>query len=218
MPVWFDDLSTVVTAAPGTGSTSLVSACSGAPGACDLLDGVELGDDGIDRKHATMAQVSAVAAVAARPRPDVVVTTTRNPFDFYVAEWHRTRTRWAAEVGDEGSWVNTLAGMRERIAIAVELDFDSWLRHELADDLSRPGARRRLNRGHVTEATVVVRMERMDDDLRRLHPELSQRIGPVPHVNRTQRDRPYWRHYSPWGHDAVARLHAEDIARYDYRF
>ena len=58
-----------------------------------------------------------------------VVTTTRNPFDFWVAEWHRTRTRWLAELRRPESWVYRQEGMIGRIVDAVEHDFDhgwSW--------------------------------------------------------------------------------------------
>ena len=210
-----------MTAAPGTGSTSLLEACGRVDGVVDLLAQVDCGAHGLDAKHATLAQIGrsgacgAVRALLGSP-PDHVVTTTRDPFDFYVAEWHRTRTRWADELDDPASWVHRVAGMRERIDRAVSHDFDPWLRHELAD--GPDDGSRRLNPGHVGEATIVLRIEHVDDDLARLHPRLAERLGPIPHVNRTERDGSSRERYTPWGRAAVERAHAADLARFGYRF
>ena len=221
MPLLLPSLSTVVTAAPGTGSTSLLEACARDDDVVDLLEGVDCVAVGLDAKHATLAGIARsgacreVRATLGSP-PAHVVTTTRDPFDFYVAEWHRTRTRWALELDDPSSWVHRVEGMHERIDRALGSDFDPWLRDELAggpDDGSR-----RLNPGHVDEATIVLRIEHVDDDLRRLHPRLAERIGPIPHVNRTERDGSSRERYTPWGRAAVERAHAADLARFGYRF
>ena len=220
MAFWFDMVATAVTAAPGTGSTSLTDTCARSGWAIDVLAGRAdaAGHGPLDAKHATVTEIHTAGlwAELVGEEPTQIVTTTRDPYDFYVAEWYRTRTRWAAELDDPWSWVQSVVGMRERIARAVDLDFDAWLHHELSADLDA-GRSRRLNPGHVDEATIVLRMEHLDDDLARLHPELFHLIGRIPHVNRTVRPGPIDDSYTPWGLAAVTTLHHDDIERFGYR-
>ena len=55
------------------------------------------------------------------------MTTTRNPFDFYVAEYERTRRRWVQTVRKPDSWVHATPGAVGRIVDAVTLEFNEWL-------------------------------------------------------------------------------------------
>lgn len=193
-------------------------ACASVPGAVDLFADRSTADGGPDPKHATVAQLREHGFIdQTAVRNATVVTTTRNPFDFYLAEWFRTRTRWANELDDEASWVHSVKGVVDAIHRAVALDFGEWIESEIGDD-ARSGRTRRINRGHVDEAIVVLRMEAMDDDLDRLHPDLADVLGPIPHVNRTDRDREYRESYSPHSSAAVAAVHAADIERFGYRF
>jgi hypothetical protein len=139
-----------------------------------------------------------------------VVTTTRNPFDFYVAEHTRTRTRWVHELRRPDSWVHRVPGAVDRIVDAVTLDFDAWLAQAI-DDPVRP---QRINRGHVTEADVVLRMEHLESDVR----ELLDLDLAVPPTNVTDRERAYWRSYSVGSRRLVETAHAEDLEQYDYTF
>ena len=233
MTAWFPDLDTVVTAAPGTGSTSLMSARLDAPGAIDPVATLVRVDhdhvDGpVDPKHATWSRIRehlpttpSDSRAADGTDPDTVrhvVTATRDPWDFYLAEWTRLRTRWALELDQPDSWVHRVAGVRDSIRAATTLDFDDWILHEFAADMETGDSERRLNRGHVDEATVVVRMEHLDHDLARLHPDLARRIGPIPHLNRTDRRRDLAAAYSQRSARIVADAHAADIARFGYAF
>ena len=212
MPIAFHEFATIVTAAPGTGSTSLLAACDRSALAVDLVDALGLGDADLDPKHATVADLARTCAFTWEGE---IVTTTRNPFDFYLAEWTRTRTRWAREVDDPTSWVHRVAGMRRAIDDAVENDFVDWLELVLGADVEA-GTRRRVNRGHVDEATIIVRMEHFDQDLERAHPDLAREIGTLPHENRTDRSRDTAAAYTPRARDLVATVHAEDIDRFGY--
>ena len=200
----------IVTAAPGTGSTSLIEAFRAGRGAVAVPE-VGAAPPGVDAKHGT---VSALVAAGLLP-PDHgwrIVTTTRNPFDFYVAEWQRTRTRWVQELADRRSWVHTQPGAIERIIDAVTLDFEPWLHKAL--DVAPGGvpAARRINRSHVEEADVVLRMELLEADLRAL---LGIDLA-VPQTNVTERDRAYWRLYSSTARRLVEQAHAADLERFDY--
>ncbi|GAB4064998.1 hypothetical protein GCM10028777_13210 [Angustibacter speluncae] len=197
----------LVTAAPGTGSTALLEAFRAqrdvvaVPGAGSV--------EGVDRKHATAAQLVAAGLLPA-DHGLRVVTTTRNPFDFYVAEYERTRTRWVHEVRDRGSWVHTVPGALDRVVDALTLDFGPWLSRAVGD----PARGRRVNAGHVDEADVVLRMEHLEHDLR----ELTGLDLRVPATNVTDRDRAYWQAYGVAERALVQQAHADDLERFGYRF
>ncbi|ROR89395.1 hypothetical protein EDD33_0219 [Nocardioides aurantiacus] len=203
----------VLTAAPGTGSTALREAFLTRPSVRELPGGA---DDvrvaraaGVDVKHGTVGELVACGLLPA-DHGLRVVSTTRNPFDFYVAEHERTRTRWVHELRDPESWVHTTPGAVDGIVAAVTLDFPAWLARAVGD----PRGTRRINRGHVEEADVVLRMEHLEDDVRAL---LGLELA-VPPTNVTERERAYWRAYDVEGRRLVQEAHAEDLARFGYVF
>lgn len=207
----------VVTAAPGTGSTSLLGylaarhGCRAVPETDVVVDGCVV----VDAKHAPLADVVAAGLLDRRDLVGVrVVTSTRNPYDFWAAEWHRTRTRWRDLLATPDSWVHRQTGMQARIDQAVALEFDDWLELALGDH-HRAGRTMHLNAGHVAEADVVVRMEHLDDDLA---PLLDRRRTAVPHVNATPGRLPYRELYGSAARDLVTAVHAPDLERFGYRF
>src|SRR6478609_3949366 len=193
------DAGLLVTAAPGTGSTALREALISERGATEVVGSQQARQVGVDVKHATVRQL--VEAGVVDPGHGMrIVTTTRNPFDFYVAEHTRTRTRWVHELRRPDSWVHDVPDAVDRIVDAVTLDFDAWLE--------------RVNRGHVGEADVVLRMEHLEADV-------SELLGlelPVPPTNVTDRERAYWRSYSVASRRLVETAHAEDLERFGYAF
>ncbi|NHA68455.1 hypothetical protein [Phycicoccus flavus] len=196
------------TAAPGTASTALQAALLERGGVVQVPATDAARIDGIDVKHATAAQLVGGGFLA----PDHglrVVTTTRNPFDFYVAEYERSRRRWVHELRQPDSWVYATPGAVGRIVDAVTLDFTDWL--ALAVD--GPGERR-VNRGHVDEADVVLRMEHLEHDIRTLL-DIDLTVAPV---NVTDRERAYWRSYDAAGRALVETAHAADLERFSYAF
>ena len=200
----------IVTAAPGTGSTSLIAALRAGLGAVPVPP-VDDDQADVDAKHGTVGQLVAAGLLPATHGLRIV-TTTRNPFDFYVAEWQRTRTRWVEELRDRRSWVHTQPGAIERIIDAVTLDFEPWLHKALDVGPGAAPAARRINRSHLEEADVVLRMERLEADLREL-------VGldlVVPRTNVTERDRAYWRLYSSTARRLVEQAHAADLERFGY--
>lgn len=199
----------LVTAAPGTGSTALIEALVSQRGASEVVGRERAREVGVDAKHATVRQLVDAGLVDAGHGMRVV-TTTRNPFDFYVAEHTRTRTRWVHELRRPDSWVHDVPGAVDRIVDAVTLDFDAWLERAVGTPV-RPS---RINRGHVVEADVVLRMEHLESDLaEHLGLELA-----VPPTNVTDRERAYWRSYSVASRRLVAEAHAEDLERFGYTF
>jgi hypothetical protein len=198
----------VVTAAPGTASTALREALL-AGGAVEVPPSGAGRVAGVDAKHGTVRELVAAGLLAA-DHGLRVVTTTRNPFDFYVAEHERTRTRWVHELRDPDSWVHTTPGAVDRIVDAVTLEFEPWLARVIED----PAVPRRVNAGHVDEADVVLRMEHLEADLRDLVGLALQ----VPLTNVTARDRAWWRSYGVAGRWLVEQAHAADLERFGYAF
>jgi hypothetical protein len=214
MPMIDSDARRIVTAAPGTGSTSLTAAFAALPGTSPVPGSDVLDADGVqvvDAKHATVAELVASGLL----RPDhgcTIITTTRNPFDFYVAEWSRSRTRWVEELRDRESWVHRQPGAIDRLVDALTNDFEPWLEGALEPELSR-GESRHLNAGHVAEADVVLRMEHLELDLTRAGLDVR-----VPHLNSSRRPSPYWVHYSTAARRWVEAVHRPDIERFGYAF
>ncbi|QKE85735.1 hypothetical protein [Arthrobacter sp. NEB 688] len=196
------------TAAPGTASTALRVALLDRGGVVEVPATDATRVDGIDAKHATAADLVGAGLLA----PDHglrVVTTTRNPFDFYVAEYERSRRRWVHELRQPDSWVYSTPGAVGRVVDAVTLEFNEWL----ALAIDGPGERR-VNRGHVEEADVVLRMEHLEHDLRSLL-DLDLTVAPT---NVTDRERAYWRAYDATGRALVETAHAADLERFSYAF
>jgi len=199
----------LVTAAPGTGSTALLEAFTAQREVEAVPPAGAVRVEGVDAKHGTARQL--VDAGLLRTDHGLrVVTTTRNPFDFYVAEHERNRTRWVHELRDPDSWVHATPGAVDRIVDALTLDFDAWVTRAIGDPL----VPRRINAGHVDEADVVLRMEHLETDLREL---LDLELG-VPPTNVTDRDRAYWQAYGVSARALVERAHQADLERFGYRF
>lgn len=201
---------TVVTAAPGTGSTALVEALARTPGVRHLGVPEGRGPGGPDPKHATFAELRAAGDLGFSPV--TVVTTTRNPFSYWFSEWRRSRLRWAEELPDPDSWVHR-TGLAERIEAATRLGLDDWLELVLGAD-ARAGRTRHLNPGHIAEADVVMRTETLAADVRRHLPG----VAPLRASNVTGSPARLDEVYGERGRRLVAAVHRPDLDRFGYRF
>ena len=197
------------TAAPGTGSTALIAALRAHRDVVAVPPADAVRVAGVDAKHGTATQLVAAGLLDA-DHGLRVVTTTRNPFDFYVAEYERNRTRWVQDLRDPASWVHHTPGALDSVVDAITLDFATWVTRAVGE----PAQPRRLNAGHVLEADVVLRMEHLEQDLR----DLLDLDLQVPPTNVTDRDRAYWRAYDVRTRALVGAAHAEDLERFAYRF
>lgn len=194
----------VVTAAPGTGSTALLAWARGRPGARSVPSRPVAG---LDAKHATVAGVRAAGLAVPDSLP--IVTATRDPFAWWAAEWTRSRTRWSRELDDPDSWVVRTPGMAERVRQATTSSFGTWLAGQLGGRYAA-GETGHLNAGHIAEADVVLRRERLERDLRALVADAR-----IPRTNVTGRDgRPTWDADSV---ALVAAVHRPDLVRFGYR-
>lgn len=199
----------LVTAAPGTASTALREALLAQRDVIEVPRPGAVREAGVDVKHGTVRQLVDAGLLPA-DHGLRVVTSTRNPFDFYVAEHERTRTRWVHELRDPTSWVHQTPGAVDRIVDAVTLTFDEWLVRVVGS----PPSPRRINAGHVEEADVVLRMEHLERDVTEL---LGLDLA-VARTNVTERERAYWRSYNLASRHLVETAHAEDLHRFGYAF
>ena len=206
----------IVTGAPGAGSSSILAAFAALPSMravpeTDLVD--DAGRQALDAKHATVSDLVAHGLLPAG-HGMTILTTTRNPFTYWPAEWERTRHRWSTELDDETSWVRRQPGAVSRIRAAMDLDFGPWLRQALEPELSGGGTRR-INPGHLDEAHLVLRVEHLDDDL----DELGMRGWlPVPHLNRGAGRPPTRSYYDDALRTAVEQLYGDDLTRFGYHW
>lgn len=216
MAVVCTELDLLVTAAPGAGSTSLLGWALRLPGAVAVPASGTACPPDLDPKHATITRLRSAGMLPPRASA-VVLTSTRNPFDYWHAEWFRTRTRWAKDAQDPGSWVHDTPGMTGRIERALRLAFGDWLEIELGRRADR-GDQWHLNPGHIAEADVVLRMECLQQDLQTLLPRIAAAGVSIPHRNATSGRGSYVAAYSERPRQVVAQIHQPDIERFGYTF
>ncbi|MCC6305748.1 MAG: sulfotransferase family 2 domain-containing protein [Rhodobacteraceae bacterium] len=201
---------------PKTGGTSLALALEARAAAADIL----IGDTSKARarrgrlrgaraagrlwKHSRLSDIEGLVSPEAMARL-FVFTLVRNPWDRVVSLYH---------------WLRGQRFGHPAVALARATDFAAFLNHprtqaSLAAD--RFGA-------YVTDPAGVdrcglwLRLERLEDDLPLLEARLGLCLAPLPHANATLRPRDYRTLYSDADARLLARLCAEDIARFGYAF
>lgn len=135
MAVLIPSIATIFLLSPGTGSTSLSSWF------IEHMDGIWI-IPGRLGKHATPQQIAATGLDLSRY---TIVTTTRNPFDFYISQYHKKRT-WAGQSPD--------------FLLAKENSFDVFLRAFLEQT---PDGH--LHPIFLNAADVVLRKECLEEDV-----------------------------------------------------
>ncbi|SLN48483.1 Sulfotransferase family protein [Roseivivax jejudonensis] len=200
---------------PKTGGTSLSLALEARAMADDILIGdtpkalrrrrrlAGLRPRGRLWKHATLADIEGILPpeVLGALRP---VTLVRNPWDRMVSYYH---------------WLRAQSFAHPAVAIAKATDFAGFLADPRIEASLRAhpyGAYLRGSDGRERDA-LVLRLEHLDADMAPLAAHLGF-VPEMPHVNRSGR-RADWRgYYDDAGAARVARICAEDIARFGYRF
>jgi hypothetical protein len=130
-----DKLNSIFFLSPGTGSTSLSKFF------IDHFD-AKWAIEGSNGKHATPREVSSAGFDLKRY---LCITTTRNPFDFYISQYYKKRT-WE--------------GDHETLAFAKTHEFGEFLRYTLQN--TPQGL---LHPIFLRPADIVFRKERLADDL-----------------------------------------------------
>jgi len=226
-------------AAPGTGCTAIAAAlehlCAGTPFPDE--DILTRGELVASAKHASLPQLMEHGHLSSAERKALLVfTTVRNPFDYWPSEWLRWR-RWAIHLDDPDSWVNAQPQARQRVRLALETDFDGFLRAMLEHT-----PRRRLGRlvrawrwrragvwfppaRHLHETWLqgvdrVLRFEHLERDFVETLRALGLENPPeLPAVNVTHERRDSYRaYYSKSSRRLIEHVFAPDLRRFGYRF
>lgn len=154
-------------------------------------------------KHSTLRDIDGIVDASAM-QDYFVFTIVRNPWDRMVSYYH-----WAREQSFDHPVVRA----------AAEHDFAEFLHHP---DVWRP-LQASPYRSYVQgpsgadHCNLYVRLEYLTSDLAPLQDHLGFRID-VGHVNASARDQDYRAYYTNDLRDHVARICADDIARFEYAF
>jgi hypothetical protein len=155
-------------------------------------------------KHSTLADIEGLVQ-----RDEFagffVFTIVRNPWDRMVSYYH---------------WLRAQSFKHPAVHLAGRLDFSGFLNHAQTEAALRAnpyGSYLRDSAGRE-HCDLWLRLEALDDDIPRLEARLGLRLPALEIVNPSERHRDYRRYYNQSDAERVARLCAEDIARFGYRF
>ena len=154
-------------------------------------------------KHSTLRDIDGIVETSAM-QDYFVFTIVRNPWDRMVSYYH-----WAREQSFDHPVVRA----------AAEHDFAEFLYHP---DVWRP-LQASPYRSYVQgpsgadHCNLYMRLEHLRSDIAALEEYLGFRID-VGHANASVRDQDYRAYYTNDLRDHVARICADDIARFEYAF
>jgi|GEM_PF-2637799 len=222
-----DELRFIYFLAPGTGSSSLyqyfldnfdIKRIPDSDNNITLEDGKKV----VKSKHSTFAELRDNNLLNSEQLQYLKITGTRNPYDYFYAEWYRSRTRFSKLLADESSWIYHTPNGKQRIAEIVDaiiLDFPEWLEKRLK---TRYNSKQKtmLHPQYVHHADAFIRMENMNEDIHNIlleHCGVDRKID-VGKKNVTSRDRCYWQHYSLPARKMVQAVFRPYINKFDYSF
>ncbi|MGI9395781.1 MAG: sulfotransferase family 2 domain-containing protein [Boseongicola sp.] len=155
-------------------------------------------------KHSRLADIAGLAA--AEPLDDYFVfTIVRDPWDRVLSLYYWLRDQDFSHVGVQRAKSLSFTGFVADADIAAMLSHDQ-------------------SRAYTSDATgmeranTILRLERIAEDLVPVEKHLGIRIGPLPHVNRSDRPDDARAAYDAESAKRVARYFAEDISRFGYEF
>lgn len=153
-------------------------------------------------KHSTLADIDGVLSPS-EIGAMFCFCLVRNPWDRLVSYYH---------------WLREQSFDHPAVALATQQDFAGFLRagHTQATIAAAPYA------SYMRDATGqehghFLRLEHLETDMAPLAEHLGF-VPEMPHENRSPRATDHRRYYSPETRDIVARICAEDIARFGYGF
>lgn len=154
-------------------------------------------------KHSTLADIEG-DLVPGRVADYFVFTMVRNPWDRMVSYYH---------------WLRAQRFDHPAVRLAARLDFSAFLAHpETAASVGRERAAGYVSIGGRDLCNAYIRLEHLDEDIAPLEDHLGFSLRPLPHENRSERERDYSSYYTDEDAGRVARLCAEDIKKFAYRF
>lgn len=132
-------------------------------------------------------------------------TLVRNPWDRTVSYYH---------------WLKTQSFDHPAIALAQTLEFSDFLAHPsiISSLKAAPYTSYMRDQAGVDRADLYIRLEHLEEDLAPLESHLGFPLHPLPHENRSDRQRDYRSYYSDADATRLADIAADDISRFEYRF
>ena len=192
MAVIVDKLQLIYFLAPGTGSTSvqnfLITNYSGR----NVPESTLKDRDGkilLKGKHSTFSELLNKDFLDEKQANFLKLTGTRNPYDFFYADWYRHRTRWIKEIKKKSSWVFDKPKKLNQIVECVTMDFSEWI----VNKLRRHYEQKRqimMHREYVRNADKFIRMEHMNEDIKKILSDILQSSAfevSIPKINVTSR-------------------------------
>jgi hypothetical protein len=200
---------------PKTGGTALTQALESRAMADDILIGdtpkairrrarvKKLTAAGRLWKHARLCDIEGLVAREAFA-DHFIFTLVRNPWDRFVSYYH---------------WLREQSFDHPAVHLAKASDFSAFLNNpQTVKSLSMPSSAYMRDGAGVERADLYVRLETLDEDLAPLWEHLGFNLSPIAPLNASRRARDFRGYYSDADAELVARIAAEDIARFDYRF
>lgn len=134
-----------------------------------------------------------------------VFTLVRNPWDRAVSYY---------------SWLQDQTFAHPAVALSRELKFAAFLEHPQIQGAFREQPYQSYVQAPdgAPCADLFLRLEHLDEDLPKLEARLSMQIGPLPHVNRSQRAAAYRDIHTDATRRLIASVCARDIEQFGYRF
>lgn len=189
MAILIPEIGTIFLLSPGTGSTSLSAWFIEHMGATWIFSTQK------HKKHATPEEITRLGIDLSRY---IVLTTTRNPFDFYISQYHKKRT-WK--------------GTSREFQLAKENPFSVFLQRFLEETPDGP-----LHPNYLNAADVVLRKECLEDDLNRFlrHLQVNKQAH-LPQLNVSE-NLSHTLHdwYEPADLKQVAQKHESHLSRFGY--
>ena len=155
-------------------------------------------------KHSTLSDIAGLASDDEIAR-FYTLTVVRNPWDRVVSYYH---------------WLRTQTFAHPAVGLARSHDFSGFLNHaQTMTTLTLWPQTAYLRDRHGAErASLYARLEHLDTDLAPFEAHLGFRLTPLPPTNSSDRARDWRPYYNPEDAELIARISAEDVARFDYRF
>lgn len=155
-------------------------------------------------KHSTLSDIAGLASDA-EIASFFTLTLVRNPWDRVVSYYH---------------WLRGQSFAHPAVGLAKSHDFAGFLNHpQIQTALTLwPATAYLRDRFGQERASLFARLEHLTQDLAPFEAHLGFRLTPLPRANSSDRARDWRPYYSDADAALLARIAADDIARFAYRF
>lgn len=145
-------------------------------------------------------------------------TATRNPFDFWAAEWYRKRFLGEKLLKDKNSWLHKVDGAKYDTELSWKLDLSQWIVEKFSPSFEE-GVSVHTHGPWIEDVHHVMRFESLQADFNAIMKDVGLKKIKIPRINvRRFRDRNYRDLYDQQFRMIVERVFAPDIERFGYCF